>query len=150
MHPYLKFGLLTGAIAGALAWLAAGGVSETKTYYKTIEEMQAMGHDASVKRLRVAGDVETIDRAGQNVKFTIAQKENGKHLAMTVVYNGSDPLPDTFRVGAQALATGKMAADGTFHATQIQAKCASKYEAKAPHIKPDQAPVNHAAPATKI
>jgi cytochrome c-type biogenesis protein CcmE len=147
MHPYLKFGLLTGAIVGALAWLAAGGVAETKTYYKTIEEMRAMGNDASVKRLRVAGDVENIDKAGQRVAFTIAQKENGKQFALNVVYHGTDPLPDTFRVGAQALCTGKMAADGTFHATQIQAKCASKYEAKAPTVKPEHAPVNSAAPS---
>ena len=147
MHPYLKFGALTAVIVGALGWLAAGGVSETKTYYKTIEELGAMGNEASVKRLRVAGDVETIDRAGNSVKFTIAQKEHGKHLALNVVYNGNDPLPDTFRVGAQALATGKMAADGTFHATQIQAKCASKYEAKAPMMK--NAPVNQ-SPASKI
>lgn len=136
MHPYLKFGGLTAVIVGALAWLAAGGVTETKTYYKTIEELGAMGNEASVKRLRVAGDVETIDRAGNGVKFTIAQKEHGKHLSLNVVYNGSDPLPDTFRVGAQALATGKMAADGSFHATQIQAKCASKYEAKPPTAQP--------------
>jgi len=114
-------------------------VQETKTYYKTIEEMRAMGDDASVKKLRVAGDVESIDRAGNHVKFTIAQKENGKALSLNVVYNGNDPLPDTFRVGAQALATGKMAADGTFHATQIQAKCASKYEAKPPTLQPGSA-----------
>jgi cytochrome c-type biogenesis protein CcmE len=148
MHPYLKFGALTSAIVGALAWVAASGVQETKTYYKTIEEMRAMGNEASVKKLRVAGDVATIDRAGQHVRFTIAQKEKGKDYALNVVYNGSDPLPDTFRVGAQALATGKMAADGTFHATQIQAKCASKYEAKPPTAQPGSA-VN-APTATKI
>jgi cytochrome c-type biogenesis protein CcmE len=44
-------------------------------------------------------------------------------------------LPDTFRDGAQALADGAMGADGVFHASKIQAKCASKY---AP--KPGQAP----------
>jgi hypothetical protein len=41
-----------------------------------------------------------------------------------------DPLPDTFRDGAQALADGEMGRDGVFHASKIQAKCASKYEAK--------------------
>ena len=55
-----------------------------------------------------------------------------------MVYSGLDPLPDTFRDGAQALAEGKMDRDGTFHATNIQAKCASKYEAK-PSLKPGQA-----------
>lgn len=148
MHPYMKFGALAGVIVGALAWLAAGGVSETKTYYKTIDELHAMGKDAQVKRLRVAGDVENIDRAGQEIRFTVAQKENGKNLSLAVVYTGKDPLPDTFRVGAQALCTGKLNPDGTFQATQIQAKCASKYEAKTGTVKPENAPVNK--PAEKI
>jgi cytochrome c-type biogenesis protein CcmE len=39
-------------------------------------------------------------------------------------------LPDTFRDNAQAMADGKMQADGTFHASSIAAKCPSKYEAK--------------------
>jgi cytochrome c-type biogenesis protein CcmE len=47
-----------------------------------------------------------------------------------VVYNGSEPLPDTFRDGAQALADGKLGADRVFQASAIQAKCASKYETK--------------------
>ena len=33
-------------------------------------------------------------------------------------------------VGAQALADGRLGPDGTFEANKIQAKCASKYEAK--------------------
>ena len=38
--------------------------------------------------------------------------------------------------GAQALADGKLGADGVFQASKIQAKCASKYEAK-PQLKKD-------------
>jgi cytochrome c-type biogenesis protein CcmE len=49
---------------------------------------------------------------------------------MKVVYSGIEPVPDTFKDGAQALADGKLGADGVFHAAKIQAKCASKYEAK--------------------
>jgi Cytochrome c-type biogenesis protein CcmE len=49
---------------------------------------------------------------------------------MKVVYSGMEPLPDTFRDGAQALADGKLGPDGVFQASKIQAKCASKYEAK--------------------
>ncbi len=135
MHPYAKFGALILIIVATLGWLAMEGVSETKTYYKTIEEMNAMGTDAQVKRLRVGGDVEVIERNGQQVKFRMIQKENGKNLTLNVVYNGKDPLPDTFRIGAQALADGKMGANGVFQASRIQAKCASKYEAK-PGVKP--------------
>jgi cytochrome c-type biogenesis protein CcmE len=49
-----------------------------------------------------------------------------------VAYNGNDPLPDTFKAGAQALADGQLGPNGIFEANKIQAKCASKYEAKPP------------------
>jgi len=59
-----------------------------------------------------------------------------------VAYTGSEPLPDTFRDGAQALADGKMGRDGVFHASKIQAKCASKYEAKPGQLRRVPAPIN--------
>jgi len=128
MKTYGKFVALIVVIIGTLAWLAAGGISESKTYYKTISELQQMGDGLEGKRLRVAGDVEagSIARNGREVAFTLHQ-ENRR---LKVVYDGADPLPDTFRDGAQALADGKMGENGVFRATKIQAKCASKYEAK--------------------
>ena len=44
MKTYAKFGLLVAAIIGVLAWLAAGGVNDSKTYYKTISELNQMGY----------------------------------------------------------------------------------------------------------
>ena len=128
MKPYAKFGLLIVAIIGTLAWLAAGGINETKTYYKTVAEVKSMGDEAHTKRLRVAGDIAegTIQRTGRQVRFTLKQEAE----TMTVLYDGIEPLPDTFRDGAQAVAEGKLGHDGVFQASKIQAKCASKYEAK--------------------
>jgi cytochrome c-type biogenesis protein CcmE len=128
MKTYGKFAALVVVIIGTLVWLAAGGISESKTYYKTIDELQQLGGDAQAKRLRVAGDVEagSIVRSGREVAFVLHQ-ENRR---LRVVYSGVDPLPDTFRDGAQTLADGKMGPDGVFRASKIQAKCASKYEAK--------------------
>ena len=40
MKNYLKFGLLIAAVLGTLAWLAAGGINDTKTYYKTVAELK--------------------------------------------------------------------------------------------------------------
>jgi cytochrome c-type biogenesis protein CcmE len=129
------------AIIGVLAWLAAGGVNDSKTYYKTISELSQMGDRATDKRIRVGGDVESgsIQRLGKDVYFTLTQES----IKLKVVYSGSEPLPDTFRDGSQALADGKLGQDGVFHASKIQAKCASKYEAK-PGTKPGAA-VNRAA-----
>jgi cytochrome c-type biogenesis protein CcmE len=128
MSKNLKFGLLAAVILGTLGWLAAGGVEQTATYYKEIAEIQKMGNDSVDKRLRVGGDIKanSIVREGNKVHFTLIQN----NLTLNVVYAGSDPLPDTFKDGSQAVADGKLASDGVFHATKVQAKCASKYEAK--------------------
>ena len=128
MKRYGKFAALITVLLGTLIWLAASGVGEAKTYYKTVAELNQMGQAALGKRLRVAGDVEqgSIRRTGAEVHFVLRQND----LRLPVVYRGSEPLPDTFRDGAQAVADGRMGPDGIFHASRIQAKCASKYQAK--------------------
>jgi cytochrome c-type biogenesis protein CcmE len=143
MKTYGKFAALIVVIVGTLVWLAVGGIQESKTYYRTIEEVEVMGSEALGKRLRVAGDVEggSIARRGQEVNFVLVQGDR----RLSVVYDGSDPLPDTFTDGAEALADGRMREDGVFHASRIQAKCASKYEA-APGEGYEGAPVYESAP----
>ena len=128
MKTYAKFTVLVVAILGVLALLATSGINESKTYYKTISELGKMGPRATNQRLRVGGDVEpgSIVRNGRDVSFVLHQDA----LKLKVVYSGLDPLPDTFKGGAQALADGRLGPDGVFEATRIQAKCASKYEAK--------------------
>ena len=130
MKRYGKFIALIAIVIGSLVWLAAASMTENKTYYKTIAELNQMGNDAYGQRIRVGGDVDgaSIHRVGSEVQFVLVQ--DSKRL--TVAYNGSEPLPDTFKGGAQALADGKLGKDGVFRTAKIQAKCASKYEAKVP------------------
>lgn len=148
MKKYGKFAALVVVILGALTWLAMTASTDSKSYYKTISELTQMGDKVYARRIRVGGDVEdgSIQHVNNAVAFTLTQEK----LKLKVVYTGTDPLPDTFRGGAQALADGKMGNDGVFHATSIQAKCASKYEAK-PGLKPGQAPPNiNSSPAKSI
>ena len=141
MKTYAKFGILMILVVGSLVWLAVGGVKDTRTYYKTIPELQQMGTAAQGQRLRVGGDIQpgSIVKSATQVSFVLHQ--GAKQLQ--VIYAGSDPLPDTFRDNAQALADGRMGPDGVFQASKIQAKCASKYEAK-----PPGGASHHAAAAT--
>jgi len=136
MKKYGKFVGLIVVVIGTLLWLAMQGMNETKTYYKTLTELGQMGDQAYGKRLRVGGDVESgsIQRTGNQVHFVLIQEKQ----RLKVAYTGSDPLPDTFRDGAQALADGKLDKDGTFRAAKVQAKCASKYEAKPGQLAPGQ------------
>jgi len=140
MKTYAKFGAIVVVVVGVLAWLALGGVSESKTYFKTITEVQQMGDQAHTKRLKVDGYVVpgSIVR-GASTSFVIHQdpaKRDKDTVVMKVVYSGIDPLPDTFKDDAQAIVDGKLGPDGVFQANKIQAKCASKYEAK-PQMKTD-------------
>jgi cytochrome c-type biogenesis protein CcmE len=140
MKKYGKFAALIVIVVGTLAWLAVSGMSGSQTYYKSISEMDQMGGQAYGKRLRVGGDVAagSIQRVGKEVQFVLIQDK----LRLKVAYTGSEPLPDTFRDGAQALADGKLDHDGIFRAAKIQAKCASKYEVKPGQLAPGQPPPN--------
>ncbi len=79
MKTYIKFAAIIVVIVGTLVWLAAGGVSQTKTYYKTVQEVRQMGDAALDRRLRVAGDVEagSIVRTGPEVAFTSSRTSFG-------------------------------------------------------------------------
>ena len=129
MNTTLKFGLVIALVVGTLGWVAASGVNDdTASYYKTISDIEKMDANAKMKRLRVGGDIEkgSIKREGKQVSFVLVEESR----KMTVRYDGNEPLPDTFRDGAQALVDGRMEPNGVFHAAKISAKCASKYESK--------------------
>src|SRR4051812_17787794 len=123
-----KFGSAIAIIVLTLSYLAYTGVQESKSYYVTIPELRAQGDAALTKRLRVAGNVEpgSIQRQGTTVAFVLL--ENGHKL--NVIYKGTEAPPDTFKDDSQALVEGSMGHDNVFHASHLQAKCASKYAPK--------------------
>ena len=126
----VKIIVAAAIIIAAVSWLAVSGARDSKSYYVTIGELQGMGNKAYTRHLRVAGNVApgSIHRSGTFVDFDLI--EQGRKLAVS--YKGVEPPPDTFKDDAQALAVGTYGHDGIFHATQLQAKCASKYAPAAP------------------
>ncbi len=136
-----KFIVAAVIVFGVVGWLSISAGRDSKSYYVTITELQAMGGKAYSRNLRVAGNVKpgSINHVGTSATFTLL--EQGKMLQVT--YQGSEPPPDTFKDDAQALAIGTYGRDGVFHATQLQAKCASKY---APAQTPGAAPTGNTAP----
>jgi cytochrome c-type biogenesis protein CcmE len=121
----VRIGVATVIILGVIAFLAISGVRANKSYYVTIQELSGMGSKAYTRNLRVAGNVlpGSIRRSGTNAEFVLAENTN----QLRVSYQGEEPPPDTFKDNSQALAVGTYGRDGVFHATQLQAKCASKY-----------------------
>ena len=112
----------------AIVYLCISGFEEGKAYYKTIEELDAMGDEAYGKRIKVAGIVAdgTVIRKSDGLHFRLEQNE----LNLQCVYTGSSPVPDTFKDGVEAVCEGSYREDGTFETEKIQAKCASKYQSE--------------------
>src|SRR5215469_8572858 len=140
-------------ILGTIGWLAYSGYGSSKSYYVTIAELGKMGDKAYKSNLRVEGFVQpgSIEQSGPHVTFLMNEFESHSPKApgrvLKVVYNGTEPPPDTFKDDSQALAAGTIGRDGVFHATTLQAKCASKYGPKQPGQQPGMAP-SSAAPSS--
>jgi cytochrome c-type biogenesis protein CcmE len=143
----IRIGVAVAIILGTIAWLAFTGYGSSKSYYVTVAELGKMGDKAYKSNLRVEGFVEpgSIEQDGPHVTFVLNEFESHSPKAatgrkITVIYKGSEPPPDTFKDDAQALAMGTIGRDGVFHATALQAKCASKYAPAQPGAKPGETP----------
>lgn len=156
-----RIGIAATIILGTIGWLAYSGYGAGKSYYVTIPELTGMGAKAYSSQIRVEGFVQpgTIVQDGPNVTFMLNQYESHSPKAasgrlLKVVYKGSEPPPDTFKDDAMAVADGTYQHDGVFHATGLQAKCASKYAPSKPlhpgePAKPAAAP-NATAAAARV
>jgi cytochrome c-type biogenesis protein CcmE len=139
----LRIGIAVFVILATIGWLAYSGYGSAKSYYVTVAELGGMGDKAYHSNFRVEGFVEpgSIEQRGTHVDFVLNEYES--HAAdaasgklLKVSYKGSEPPPDTFKDNAQALAEGTYGRDGVFHATALQAKCASKYAPQQPGATP--------------
>jgi cytochrome c-type biogenesis protein CcmE len=158
----LRIGIAVVIILGTIAWLARSGYNSSKSYFVHIAELNGMGEKAYHSNLRVDGFVQpgTIEQNGTHVDFVLNEFESHSPKAATgrllkVSYKGSEPPPDTFKDDSEALAIGTYGRDGVFHATALQAKCASKYAPQQPGAAPSgSAPIkpstaSNASPATQ-
>src|SRR6202000_841859 len=126
----VRIGAAVVIILATITYLAVTAAQADKNYYGTLGELEAIGNKAYTRHLRVAGDVaaNSIQRSGTNAQFVLTKQGH----TLRVSYQGIEPPPDTFKDGSQALAMGTYGRDGVFHATELQAKCASKYAAAKP------------------
>jgi cytochrome c-type biogenesis protein CcmE len=150
----LRIGIAVAIILGTIGWLAYSGYGSSKSYYVTIAELGHLGNKAYTSNLRVEGFVQpgSIEQDGTHVNFVLNEFESHSPKAasgrlLKVSYKGAEPPPDTFKDDSQALAEGTYGRDGVFHATVLQAKCASKYAPVVPGSAQPSATPAAAAPA---
>lgn len=146
MKPRTKFALGGLLVLGTASYLMASSINETAVYYLTPNELAAkVAEDPSFYDLgvKVGGRVVsgTIQREpGGRVTRFVMRDSSGVHT-YPVVYRGI--TPDTFTDDVDVVVEGRLGQDGTFQATTLLAKCASRYEnapEKPGYGAPDGAP----------
>ncbi len=107
----------------------ASSIKDTAVYYLTPGELSAKTvadptfYDTGVKvGARVVPGSIKREPGGKQVSF--AMSDGAK--TYNVIYRGI--TPDTFTDGVDVVVEGRLDRAGTFHATTLLAKCASRYE----------------------
>lgn len=101
------------------------------TYAYPVEKVLGRSDDYEGRRIRVDGyvarDSISWNRRTMEYDFHVGANPFAEET-VRVRYRGV--APDTFKNDAQVTVTGRFRSDGTFEATELLAKCPSKYEAR--------------------
>ena len=116
-------------VLGTAGYLMASSIRDTAVYYLTPAELSAktvtdptfFNTGVKVGARVVPGSI-IRQPGGREVAF--AMTDGAK--SYNVVYRGI--TPDTFTDGVDVVVEGRLGRDGTFRATTLLAKCASRYE----------------------
>jgi cytochrome c-type biogenesis protein CcmE len=130
MNAGAKFALGALLIVGSVGYLMASGIKKTGQYFLTPSELSrkiaddpsfyntGMKVGAHVVRGTVSRDV-----ASQMLRFQISDGAAN----YPVVFHGLPP--DTFNDSVEVVVEGRLKSDGVIYATDVLAKCGSRYEA---------------------
>ncbi|HUQ48040.1 MAG TPA: cytochrome c maturation protein CcmE [Gemmatimonadaceae bacterium] len=129
MKPRTKFLFGGVLVLGTAGYLMASSIKDTAVYYLTPGELSAKTvsdptfYDTGVKLgARVVPGSIKREAGGKQVAFAITDGAK----TYNVIYRGI--TPDTFTDGVDVVVEGRLDRAGTFHATTLLAKCASRYE----------------------
>jgi cytochrome c-type biogenesis protein CcmE len=133
-------------VLGTAGYLMASSIKDTGQFYLTPQELAAkVVSDPSMSETGVKMGARVVPGSirrspgGKEVAFRVT--DGGREIP--VVYRGI--IPDTFTDSVDVVVEGRLGRDGTFRATTLLAKCASRYE-NAPD-KHQGTPGYRAAPA---
>lgn len=129
MHPRTKWIVGGAIILGGAGFLMAQAISQTGEYYLTPQELATkVSQDPSFVETGVKVGARVVPGSivraagGREVSFRVSDGAQ----TYPVVYRGI--TPDTFTDGVDVVVEGRLGHDGTFRATTLLAKCASRYE----------------------
>ena len=122
-----KVGITVLVLATAFGVLLYTSLGESMQFYKYTDEVMANPAEWQGKNLQVHGFVVpgSIAMKPGTLEYRFDMQRNGK--VMRAFYTGI--VPDTFKNDSEVVLTGKLSGDNSFHATDMTAKCPSKYDA---------------------
>ena len=128
-HKAIKIGLTALVLATAFGALLFTTLQDNLQYYKYVDEVATAQHEWEGKTLQVHGYVVpgSITGTSDRRDWKFALQRNGKVIQAS--YTGK--TPDTFKDDAEVVLTGQFTPHG-FSATDMTAKCPSKYEEAPP------------------
>jgi cytochrome c-type biogenesis protein CcmE len=144
-RPRKEIGLLIALLVmgGSILALVMTSFNDAAIYSKGVDEVVQHGSELASKNLRVQGTLVkgTLVRRESPCEYRFRMKKNGSEIAVSYP---QCVVPDTFRdvpeMDVDVTATGKLAADGHFQASEIMAKCPSKYDMKQRAASGEKAP----------
>lgn len=134
MKPGMKFAIGALVIVGSVSYMIFDAVKTTGTYFVTPTELMARAREQpdayynqklKVSAKVVPGSVRR-DPASHRIDFAIEDSTQ----SIQVTYVGG-PLADTFTDAndIDVVVDGELGRDGRFRATDVLAKCGSRYDA---------------------
>ena len=129
MKPRTKFLIGGGLVLATAGYLMASSISETGMYYVTPTELTTkLAADPTLHGVGIKLGARvvpgSIKRAAGGREYAFVVTDGAREIP--VQYRGI--APDTFTDGVDVVVEGRMGQDGTFRATTLLAKCASRYE----------------------
>ncbi len=143
--PRRNLGLLLGllVVCGGILTLVMTSANQAAIYSVPTDELLANTAEYSNRNVRVEGMLVkgSLKQRAEPCEYRFSIETNGKRLPVRFP---QCVVPDTFRdvpeMDVQVTAEGRLSAEGHFEATQIMAKCPSKYEMQQRAAQGEQAP----------
>ncbi len=122
----VKFLVGAGIILAAIVGLVIFGLTQTGQWSVNLAELRAKGDGVIGQGVRVSGQLEANsiekDVPSNKIAFVLTDGTN----RLPVSYHGV--VPDTFDRAVEVVAEGRLNPDGSFTATNVLARCPSKYD----------------------
>ncbi|MGW8301717.1 MAG: cytochrome c maturation protein CcmE [Desulfobacterales bacterium] len=118
--------VISAVILMVIGYLIYTGLRDTMVFYLTVSEVMAKSPEDLTDTQKVGGIVNagSVQWEPKTLKLSFRLEDEQANL----VVNYTGVVPDSFKPGSEVIVEGTYRGDGSFWATTIMPKCASKYE----------------------